>query len=178
MVARDDHQRIRECIRAIPDPEIPVITIDDLGILRSAEPLSSGEWLVKITPTYSGCPAMRAIEQTIIETLSTLGIKAQVELVLEPAWTTDWITDVGRTKLKNYGIAPPREKTQETTLRIASAAQRSGSLAVPLFSTISVNCPRCDSTKTALISAFGATACKEQWQCNACLEPFEHFKCH
>ncbi len=121
---------------------------------------------------------MRAIEQSIVEMLESLGIQGQVELVLEPAWTTDWITEAGRTKLKDYGIAPPASRTRVVDLVAVPVMSDSDSLAVPLCTTKVVNCPRCDSSKTELVSAFGATACKEQWRCLECLEPFEHFKCH
>lgn len=157
-------------VAAIPDPEIPVITIEELGILRSVTEANDGSVSVTITPTYSGCPAMNTIAQDIEHTLADAGIHARVDLVLDPPWTTDAITQEGRNKLLAYGIAPP----------VSSSALLSSrnSLAVPLFVQPVISCPRCKSTNTRQVSAFGATACKEQWQCDECLEPFEYFKCH
>jgi len=166
---------IRASVAGIPDPEIPVITLADLGILRDVAECDDGSWLVTITPTYSGCPAMQMIEQSIVEKLQAQGIRATVKLVLDPAWTTDWITAEGRQKLKDYGIAPPAPRSHRQNEKVVTVQQN---LAVPLFRTVAVSCPRCDSANTARVSAFGATACKELWRCDDCHEPFEHFKCH
>ncbi len=167
-------QSLFDLVAAIPDPEIPVVTIADLGILRGVNEEQGKHVCVAITPTYSGCPAMNTISEDIVATLSRHGIQARVELVLDPPWTTDSITAEGREKLKAWGIAPP------VLPRPVSAATTpiSDGLMVPLFTQPLVCCPRCDSAHTTLVSAFGATACKEQWQCQDCLEPFEYFKCH
>lgn len=163
---------VTDVIAALPDPEIPVVTLADLGILRRVESDETGHWTITITPTYSGCPAMKTIEQTILEKMSELDLPASVQLELEPAWTTDWISIEGRKKLKSFGIAPPPPTVDgEQTIN-------NSRLSVPLFVERNVNCPRCDSPNTQQISAFGATACKEPWQCLSCSEPFEHFKCH
>ncbi len=144
------------------DPEVPVLTIVDLGVLRNVEVI--GEAVkITITPTYSGCPAMKRIEDDIIELLKEKGIdKVEVDLVLSPAWTTDWLSAEGRVKLKEYGIAPPENEVDKSVL-----------FAEPTV----VPCPKCDSRDTKLISQFGSTACKAHYQCNTCLEPYDYFKC-
>jgi ring-1,2-phenylacetyl-CoA epoxidase subunit PaaD len=148
----------------VPDPEVPVVTIEDLGILRSVEVDDSGHVDVAITPTYSGCPAMEAIRTDIGAAFARAGYDdVRVEFVLAPAWTTDWMTDEGKAKLEAYGIAPPRRRGDGPD----------GSL-VPL--TLSVRCPQCGSPDTRELSRFGSTACKALWVCNACKEPFDHFK--
>ena len=147
-----------ERIGSIPDPEIPVLSIADLGVLRSVE-ARDGRFLVSITPTYSGCPAMHHIEQAVLEVLDSSKVDGGVELVFSPAWTTDWMSDVGRKKLREYGIAPPGPV--ETPLAIR-----------PLV----VLCPQCDSPRTEIINRFGSTACKSLRRCLDCLEPFDHFK--
>jgi ring-1,2-phenylacetyl-CoA epoxidase subunit PaaD len=154
---------IRDLVATVPDPEIPVVTIDDLGILRDVRVGGDGAIEVDITPTYSGCPAMEAIRSDIEHRLAAAGHdRARVRLVLAPAWTTDWISEAGREKLAEFGIAPPT----------GSAPHRTGP--VPL--TLSVRCPRCGSPDTRELSRFGSTACKALWRCDACREPFDHFK--
>ena len=136
-------------LKGVPDPEIPVVSVLDLGIVRSVE-----EDKVTITPTYSGCPATQFIEQSIREALDAAGYReVAIETVLSPAWTTDWISEEGKDKLRAYGIAPPE---------LAKAA----------------TCPRCGSSDTEEVSRFGSTPCKAQWRCRSCLEPFDRFKCH
>jgi ring-1,2-phenylacetyl-CoA epoxidase subunit PaaD len=136
---------------AVPDPEIPVVTIADLGIVRG---FAVDPPRVRITPTYSGCPATLAIEQMVRAALDEAGFSdVAIERVLFPPWTTDWITPEGAAKLKAYGIAPPSPSA-------------------------TAECPQCGSTDTAEVSRFGSTPCKAQWRCNACLEPFDRFKCH
>jgi ring-1,2-phenylacetyl-CoA epoxidase subunit PaaD len=143
------------------DPEIPVLTIAELGVLRDIE-VRDGQLQVFITPTYSGCPAMQLIALNLESALEEAGFGlANIITVLSPAWTTDWLTDEGRAKLKAYGIAPP--------------APGSGRQA--LFGADTVECPRCGSTDTQRISEFGSTACKALWRCRACAEPFDYFKC-
>ena len=146
---------------AVLDPEIPVLTIADLGLLRGAE-RRDGQIVVRITPTYTGCPATLAIRLAVETALLDAGLAtARVEMVLSPPWTTDDITAEGRQKLLDYGIAPP---------------QRRGALG-GLFGTETVACPRCRSTHTSRISEFGSTACKALWRCEDCREPFDYFKC-
>lgn len=144
------------------DPEVPVLTVVDLGVVQKVS-LEDGACKITITPTYSGCPAMKRIEDDIIEKLKEKGIKnTEVELVLSPAWTTDWITEDGKRKLKEYGIAPPEDEKDKSVL-----------FAEPII----VPCPKCNSRNTKLISQFGSTACKAHYQCSDCLEPFDYFKC-
>jgi ring-1,2-phenylacetyl-CoA epoxidase subunit PaaD len=149
---------------AVNDPEIPVLTIADLGILRSVELNQDGRVDVAITPTYFGCPAMNMIALDIEVALARAGFTdARVRLVLSPPWTTDWMTEDGRRKLREYGIAPPPPP---------------GSGRAALFGNAQVACPRCGSAETERLSEFGSTACKSLWRCLACREPFDHFKCH
>ncbi|MDX2359863.1 MAG: phenylacetate-CoA oxygenase subunit PaaJ [Crocinitomicaceae bacterium] len=144
------------------DPEVPVLTVVDLGVVRSVE-LSDESCKITITPTYSGCPAMKRIEDDIIEKMEEKGVtNTEVDLVLAPAWTTDWITEEGKNKLREYGIAPPQDEPDKSVL-----------FADPIV----VPCPRCKSKNTRLISQFGSTACKAHYQCNECLEPYDYFKC-
>jgi ring-1,2-phenylacetyl-CoA epoxidase subunit PaaD len=141
-------RRIRTVLASIPDPEIPVISIVDLGIVRSVE-----DDRVVITPTYTGCPAAQVIERDIRDALDSAGYRyVAIETALSPAWTTDWITAEGRSKLHAYGIAPPTKGA--------------------------VECPQCGSTQTVEISRFGSTPCKSLWRCRGCAEPFDLFKCH
>ncbi len=146
----------------VVDPEIPVLSIADLGVLRDVT-VEDGQVTVTITPTYSGCPAMAMITTEIELALAKAGINgAKVELVLHPAWSTDWMTDAGREKLRAYGIAPP--------------PQGGGRRA--LFGVDQVACPRCGSTDTVELAAFGSTSCKALWRCQSCREPFDYFRCH
>ena len=140
-----------QVLEHVPDPEIPAVSVVDLGIVRE---VSAGR--VLITPTYTGCPATQVIERDIRTALDAAGFGAvAIDTTLSPPWTTDWISEAGRAKLKAYGIAPP-----------VPAGQRA------------VECPQCGSRETEEISRFGSTPCKAQWRCRACLEPFDLFKCH
>lgn len=151
-------------LEEIKDPEVPVLSIIDLGIVRDIK-LNGDELEVIITPTYTGCPAMDMIAATIKIELATLGFKkVKVNTVLSPAWTTDWMTEEGKRKLKAYGIAPPDPKQQVCNSQ--------------LFSEQSIQCPLCNSYHTHRISEFGSTACKSLYQCDDCKEPFDYFKCH
>ena len=142
-------QGIWAVLKEVPDPEIPAVSVTDLGIVRSVD-----EEKVVITPTYSGCPATHFIEQSIRDALDAAGYRdIAIETRLAPAWTTDWISTEGKAKLQAYGIAPPD---------LAKTA----------------TCPQCGSTDTEEISRFGSTPCKSQWRCTACLEPFDRFNCH
>jgi ring-1,2-phenylacetyl-CoA epoxidase subunit PaaD len=146
-------EQLRAIAGAVADPEIPVLTIADLGVLRDVAFGTDGIPVITITPTYSGCPAMRVIEAEIRTALSHAGYEnVDVRTVLSPAWTTDWLTGEGRAKLHAYGIAPPTRGDPA--------------------------CPQCGSTKTELLSAFGSTSCKALWRCMTCREPFDRFKCH
>nr|WP_247629462.1 1,2-phenylacetyl-CoA epoxidase subunit PaaD [Microbacterium croceum] len=149
---------------AVADPEVPVLTIEDLGVLRAVV-VDGSRVSVDITPTYSGCPAMDTIRDDVILALTAAGYReVEVRLVLSPAWTTDWMTDAGKTKLAEYGIAPPSGR----------AAVSTG----PIRLALSVRCPRCGSLDTREVSRFGSTSCKALFECRACLEPFDHFKVH
>ena len=142
-------KEVWDVLDAVMDPEIPVISITDLGIVRDVSPQR-----VLITPTYSGCPASHAIEQLIREALDSNGFRdTAIETTLSPPWSTDWISETGKAALLAYGIAPP------TTAKTAT-------------------CPQCGSTETVEVSRFGSTPCKAQWRCTVCLEPFDRFKCH
>ena len=157
-----NEKEIWNYLEEVFDPEVPALTIVDLGVVRDVR-LSGENCRVTITPTYSGCPAMKRIEDDIIEKLQEKGIQdVDVELVLAPAWTTDWISEKGKIKLREYGIAPPENEPDKTVL---------------FGDPVVVPCPRCGSRDTKLISQFGSTSCKAQYQCNNCLEPFEYFKC-
>ncbi len=148
---------------AVPDPEVPVLTIEDLGVLRDVA-IDSDRVTVTITPTYSGCPAVDAIRDDIVLALTAAGFAdVDVRLTLTPAWTTDWMSDVGKDKLRAYGIAPPTGR-----------AAASGIIRLAL----AVKCPRCGSLDTKELARFGSTSCKALYECRACLEPFDHFKVH
>lgn len=154
-------RRAHAIAAAVVDPEIPAVTIADLGILRSVA-LDCGQIIVRLTPTYTGCPAVLAIEIAVETALLKAGFEnVRIERVLSPPWSTDAITEAGREKLRRYGIAPPATK----------AGKRA------LFADEVVACPRCASTHTSKISEFGSTACKALWRCEACREPFDYFKC-
>ena len=155
-------QKLFEILETVSDPEIPVLSIMEMGVVRSAE-LKNGIVEVEITPTYSGCPAMDVIGDDIKAAFRKEGYEAKVELILSPAWTTDWITPKGRTALEKYGIASP----------LTAEADKEALLGNKKL----VKCPQCGSLNTKLISQFGSTACKAFFQCEECLEPFDYFKC-
>jgi len=150
-------------LKSVPDPEIPVLTIVDLGVVRDAEVLDDGTVLIQITPTYSGCPAMDVIGDDIVIAFAKAGMKAKVKLVLSPAWSTDMISEEGREALEKYGIAAPLDATEDKEALLGNRKL--------------VKCPQCGSTNTNLVSQFGSTACKAQFKCNDCMEPFDYFKC-
>lgn len=158
-------EKIYDVLATVSDPEIPVLSILDLGIVREVRlDGASGGVEVVITPTYSGCPAMDFIEVNIRAALEEAGIApAKITTVLHPAWTTDWLTESGREKLRAYGIAPPVGSADKLSLLGENSV---------------VECPHCGSADTKLVSQFGSTACKSLYQCRACLEPFDYFKCH
>ena len=155
-------EQVWKWLYEVSDPEIPVLSIIDLGIVREVK-VENDVCFVTITPTYSGCPAMKTIEDDIIAKLKLEGLEeVKVNLVLSPAWTTDWISEEGRKKLRAYGIAPPENEVDKSVL---------------FSEPPTVPCPLCSSRNTRMISLFGSTACKAQYQCNDCLEPFDYFKC-
>jgi len=160
--ASDLRARAWAAASEVTDPEIPVLTIADLGVLRDVA-VNGDAVEVTITPTYSGCPAMNMIALEIELALARAGFgKSKITTVLSPAWTTDWMSAEGRAKLKDYGIAPPRP----------GAGRRA------LFGAEEVECPRCGSRRTERLAEFGSTSCKALWRCTECREPFDYFKCH
>ncbi len=146
-------------LAAVPDPELPALSVLDLGIVRAVAELDDGTLEVTLTPTYSGCPATEVIEASVLAALAPIG-PARARTQLAPAWTTDWISDEGQRKLRAYGIAPPGRCADATPIRIVRR----------------IACPRCGSMHTERLSAFGATACKSLHRCLDCREPFEYFK--
>jgi len=162
-------ERAYAVARTVTDPELPMLTLDDLGVLRDVEVTEAGEVVVAITPTYSGCPAMAAMRDDLVRSLAEDGIEARVKVQLSPAWSTDWISDRGRAALAEAGISPPRAGVATT--------RHTGPVPITLGVTRrSVTCPQCDSAATKLTSEFGPTSCKALYRCTACLEPFEHVK--
>jgi ring-1,2-phenylacetyl-CoA epoxidase subunit PaaD len=159
----------------VPDPEIPVLCLDDLGMVRGLSLDPDGTVVAKITPTYSGCPATDWIAGEVANTLSALGApKNCVQVVLDPAWTTDWISEEGAKKLKAYGIAPPSHKVNCLGSNGASAG--GADTVFPLTFTPAIACPRCNSKRTENLSEFGSTPCKALYRCLNCQEPFDYFK--
>lgn len=167
-------QRAQLLAAAVPDPELPFLTVEDLGILREVL-WRDGRLVVRVSPTYSGCPAVAVIEDSIKSTLQNAGFDTLVERVMAPPWTTAWITDAGRQKLLDNGIAPPVELPSD--LPSDSPIDKAPVAGLKLFNESIVACPRCGSEDTELLSAFGSTPCKAQHRCKSCLEPFDHFKC-
>ncbi len=167
-----ERERIRTILSGVMDPEIPVLSVIDLGILRDIEynpPTEKDQkegWTIIITPTYTGCPAMDVISMNIRIAMISYGLEnVRVKQVLSPAWTTDWMTEEGKEKLKAFGIAPPNPSQQVCHTELFSADE-------------AVQCPRCNSYQTHRISEFGSTACKSLFQCDECREAFDYFKCH
>ncbi len=163
MVISPAESRAWDAAAAVLDPEVPVLTIEDLGVLRGVSVDADGV-TVTVTPTYSGCPAMETIEHDVEAAVRAAGFAdVTVRRVLAPAWTTDWMTDEGRRKLAAYGVAPPSRRTPEGSTW-------------PVLVSLSVRCPQCGSPDTSELSRFGSTACKSLWRCTTCREPFDHFK--
>ncbi|HET6225556.1 MAG TPA: 1,2-phenylacetyl-CoA epoxidase subunit PaaD [Bacteroidia bacterium] len=162
MIPEKNIENITGILSQIPDPEIPIITIGDLGILRSVK-WDGDSYIVTITPTYSACPAMAMVEAQIKEKMQKLGhMNVAVDTVYTPVWTTDWLSEETKKKLKHYGIAPPPHSSCVKVLNDLTK----------------IPCPFCSSIHTELISRFGSTPCKAMYKCKNCQEPFEHFKCH
>ncbi|MCT4582637.1 MAG: phenylacetate-CoA oxygenase subunit PaaJ [Flavobacteriales bacterium] len=154
---------IWKLLEAVPDPEIPVLSVIDLGVIRKID-LQNDQTLITITPTYSGCPAMNQFEDDITTHLTKHGYQnIIIKTSYNPAWTTDWLSEEAKHKLEKYGIAPPQEKTTDKSFLLGEQP--------------TVRCPQCKSTHTKLVSQFGSTACKALYQCNDCKEPFDYFKC-
>jgi len=161
VAAAINREQVFDWLSEVPDPEIPVLTITDLGIVRDVT--IDDHITVTLTPTYIGCPATEVIEQSVVDALHDRGITdVQIRRVLSPPWTTDWISAEGRDKLRAYGIAPPAQGASKHAL---------------LNGHLSIACPRCESKNTERVSEFGSTACKASYRCTDCLEPFEYFKC-
>ncbi len=154
--------QIEDILKSVSDPEIPVLSIMEMGVVRSYEVINNIVE-VTITPTYSGCPAMDVIGDDIKKAFEENGFEAKIKLVLAPAWTTDWITPTGRLALEKYGIASPLEPEADKDALLGNKKL--------------VKCPQCKSLNTKLVSQFGSTACKAFFQCEDCLEPFDYFKC-
>ena len=150
-------------LQTVPDPEVPVISVLELGIIRAVEENPSKVFTVTVTPTYSGCPAIEAININIIAALQEAGVKAKIKSTISPPWTTDDITTEGRAKLLAYGIAPPNGSASKASLTGNDKPRA---------------CPLCESTNTELLSQFGSTSCKALYRCIDCREPFDYFKCH
>ncbi len=165
-------QDLWACLSEVSDPEIPVISIVDLGIVRAAAAMPDGGCEIVITPTYSGCPAMQVIDAQIRQALQARGVEnIRVRTQLSPAWTTDWMSEAGKDKLRGYGIAPPAHRAHQAHQAIdISALHR--------IEDADIACPQCASLNTRLISQFGSTACKALYRCSDCLEPFDYFKPH
>lgn len=161
MTAAEFEHQIWTWLAEVPDPEIPVVSVIDLGMVRNVTVIDSGVE-VEVSPTYSGCPATEVIEDSILSKLRDQGVEGvSVKRVLSPPWTTDWITESGKDKLRVYGIAPP----------VGNASKRE------LLGKGAVCCPQCGTNQTTVVSEFGSTACKASYKCDVCLEPFEYFKC-
>ncbi|MGB0402617.1 MAG: 1,2-phenylacetyl-CoA epoxidase subunit PaaD [Salibacteraceae bacterium] len=160
----ENTKQIWEILESIPDPEIPVISVVELGVIRKVEATTT-KTIITITPTYSGCPAMKVFEDDIIKTIEEKGYpKVEIKTIYSPAWTTDWISEEARQKLLEYGIAPPQKGTNDKGVLFASGPKE-------------VACPQCKSKETELVSQFGSTACKALYKCNSCGETFDYFKC-
>ena len=160
-----EKQKIVELLQHVNDPEIPVLSVIDLGIIRDVV-INNNEVEIIITPTYSGCPAMNSIEWDIRATLLENGFsKTKITTILHPAWTTEWMSESGKQKLKSYGIAPPNATQIVCDTELFAKEE-------------AIQCPQCNSYNTSLISQFGSTACKSLYKCNDCKEPFDYFKCH
>lgn len=161
----NEEKKIWEVLSSVTDPEVPVLTILDLGIVREVKTSEEGVEVI-ITPTYSGCPAMDMIAMNIRFALAAHGFaRVKITSILSPAWTTDWMSEEGKQKLKEYGIAPPNPRQQVCDNNLFAPHE-------------AVQCPHCNSYHTHRVSEFGSTACKALYQCDDCHEPFDYFKCH
>lgn len=159
----EKESEIKSILKKVHDPEIPVLSVMDMGVVQDIQLKEDGSYLINIIPTYSGCPAMDTIADDIIAELKANGIEAEVKQVIKPAWTTDMITEEGREALEKYGIAAPLGASADKAALSGEKNQ--------------VKCTNCGSTNTKMVSRFGSTACKALFQCNDCHEPFDYFKC-
>ena len=162
MIAPNIDIELIPILEKVSDPEIPVLTVMDLGVIREAVEVD-GIVQIKLTPTYSGCPAMDVIGEDLEKAFSEVGKRTEIELVLAPAWSTDWMSEAGKRKMEAYGIAAPLEETADKEALLGNKKI--------------VKCTNCGSTNTHLVSQFGSTACKALFKCNDCQEPFDYFKC-
>ncbi len=168
-----DSTQIWTWLAGVADPEIPVISIVDLGIVRAVD-WDDGVCIVTVTPTYSGCPAMMVINESITATLNSHGVtQVRIKNQISPAWTTDWMSEAGKDKLRGYGIAPPEQQVIDIS-RLSKGSING--LGRP--EKLKVSCPNCGSLSTSCSSQFGSTPCKALYRCHDCLEPFDYFKCH
>jgi ring-1,2-phenylacetyl-CoA epoxidase subunit PaaD len=167
----DPHHAVWTLLESVTDPEIPVVNLREMGILRAVRQTASGLEVV-ITPTYSGCPAMSQMEDDVVNALSAAGISARVVTQLAPAWSTDWMTPEARDKLRSYGIAPPHPSGCASSVNVIQFAPQNRAASADL----PVPCPQCGSDNTTQTSHFGSTACKALYRCLSCLEPFDYFK--
>lgn len=167
-------------LNEVPDPEIPVISVVDLGIVRGVQVTGDSACTVTITPTYSGCPAMQVIADAVTEALTARGVQhVQLHTQLSPAWTTDWMSESGKAKLKGYGIAPPAQQVIDISgLRHGGQGGLAAGVKRHAIAAPQVACPHCGSSHTELTSQFGSTPCKALYKCLDCREPFDYFKCH
>ena len=175
VMTTDRIAELEVAVRSVPDPEIPVITLDDLGVIRSFDAdLDTGVVRVVMTPTYSGCPAMEAMTSAVVSAIQRYGYTPQVEIALDPAWTTDWMSQAGRERLREFGISPPGPAAHGSDGSRGSHGS-AGPIGVSLGRRV-VTCPLCGSTDSEVVSEFGATACKALRRCLNCKEPYEEFK--
>ena len=158
---RKNTQKAWDALRELTDPELPFLTLDDLGVIRDIK-IKKENFVVTIAPTYIGCPALSVIEDSIAGKLKKIGIDALIEKSFSPPWSSDWISENGRKKMEEFGISPPHPKDTKSFSRSSAKA---------------VKCPQCTSYKTEKVSEFGSTACKSLYRCLDCKEPFDHFKC-
>ncbi len=179
VVSRASLEVLSALVHDLPDPEIPAITLGDLGIVREVR-LDNDNAIIKLTPTYSGCPATEAIREDVLSTVATAGYpNARVDIVLSPAWSTSWISQRGRDRLRAYGIAPPIDdearaaRAQDLNL---SESARPVAQVIKFHRKTAISCPRCASAQVEELSAYGSTPCKALYRCLACREPFDYFK--
>lgn len=159
-------KNIWDLLGTIPDPDIPVISITELGLVKDIELMDTGKVVVTITPSYSGCPALNVFKEDIKTLLKNNGVKeVEIKISYAPVWTTDWLSDATKEKMKHYGIAPPEESCDTVTKLFSSSLKK-------------ITCPHCLQKDTKPVSQFGSTPCKALWYCNSCKQPFEYFKCY
>ncbi len=178
--SHDDAAIVWRALSSVVDPEIPIVTVVELGIVRGVE-YTDGRWVILITPTYSGCPATRVIEADIAAAVTAAtGVAPRVVTALAPAWSTDWIAPEARRKLREFGIAPPHFAGRQPGHRAGAQPDADARLQRVTFRRASapVRCPNCGSTRTSELARFGSTACKAQYRCADCMEPFDYFKPH